>query len=167
MINGMPVHRYEACITSPTEIDGLTEESDLIVIGQIQQSLEEADPLIGRDVDGEISSFASFANMQVKKVFKGDANLENQTIKIGQDIVILNDNTGKPYVQALDGVYPLQKGGRYLLFLKRANGVDAYFPMGLFLGRHNLDDTDTSEDGITDESYQTVRRLARERFKED
>lgn len=41
--------------------------------------------------------------------------------------------------------------------------MDAYFPMGLFYGRHNLDGTDTSEDdtsegGINDESYGYLRK---------
>lgn len=165
MINGMRVSRSEGCFTSPTEIDGLIRESDLIVIGQIQQSLEEAEPLISQDADEGISSFDTSVSMKVMKVFKGGANLENQTIKIGQHIVIRDDNAGKPYIQALEDVYPFQKG-RYLLFLKRAVGVDAYFPMGLFYGRYNLDGTDTSEEEINDESYQTIRKLVRQRFKE-
>jgi hypothetical protein len=159
IINGMPVRRLE-------EIDGLVSASDLIVIGQIQQSLEEAEPRIIREADGAISSFSSYVNMKVKKVFKGDANLKNQTLKIGQNVVILTDNAGNPYIQAVEGASPFQKG-RYLLFLRKAAaGFEGYFPVGLYYGRHNLDGTDGSEANINDTSYQTIRRLVRERFRD-
>lgn len=165
-INRIPVQRLHASFVAPTNIDGLIQESDLIVIGKIDQSLEEAEPLISRDADGEISSAVSLVNMTVKKVFKGDSNLKNQTIKIGQSVVIVSDKTGKPYIRAVENVQPFQKG-RYLLFLKKGNGVDAYFVTGLFYGRHNLDGTDNSEENIDDKSYQTIRSIVRQRFKED
>ena len=55
-IHGIPVVRSDASIAGPSDIDGLIQESGLIVIGKIEQSLEEAEPLIGRDVNGDISS---------------------------------------------------------------------------------------------------------------
>ncbi|MDF2388127.1 hypothetical protein JMG10_42280 [Nostoc ellipsosporum NOK] len=122
--------------------------------------------MISRDADGEILSAVSLVNMAVKKVFKGDSNLKNQTIKIGQSVVIVGDQTGKPYIRAVESVQPFQKG-RYLLFLKKGNGVDAYFVTGLFYGRHNLDGTDNSYENIDDKSYQTIRSIVRQRFQED
>jgi hypothetical protein len=167
-IDGMPVHRYEGCFSSiPSDIDALKNEADLIVIGQIEQSLDEAEPLIGRAFDGQISSFASFSNMHVTKVFKGDTNLKNQSIKVGQSLVIVNDNPRKPYIQALLDVYPFQKSGKYLLFLKRAVSVEGYSPLGTFFGRYNLDGTDTSEERIDSPEYQALRKLIREQFPEE
>ena len=165
-INGMPVQRLQASFIAPSDVEGLIKESDLIVIGKVGQSLEEAEPLISRDADGEVSSAVSLVKMTVKKVFKGDANLKNQTIKIGQSIAILSDKTGKPYVRSVENVQPFQKG-RYLLFLKKGIGVDAYFPTGLFYGRHNIDKTDNSEENIDSPSYQTIRKTVRQQFKDD
>lgn len=165
-INGIPVQRSQVSIAGPSDVDGLIKESDLIVIGKIEQSLEEAEPIVTRATDGAISSAASLVKMTVRKVFKGDPNLKNQTIKIGQSIVILSDKRGKPYISAIETVQPYQKG-RYLLFLKKGNGVDAYFAITLFYGRHNIDGTDNSEEKIDSPSYQTVRKIVRQRFKED
>ena len=165
-INGIPVQRSQASFAGPSDVDGLVKGSDLIVIGKIEQSLEEAEPIVSRDVDGEISSATSLVKMTVRKVFKGDPNLKNQTIKIGQSIAILTDKTGKPYIEAIENVHPYQKG-RYLLFLRKGNGVDAYFASTLFYGRHNINGTDNSEEKIDSPSYQTVRKIVRQRFKED
>jgi len=165
-IDGLPVVRSMASYYGPTDINGLIKDSDLVVIGKIEQSLEEAEPLIGRDSEGGISSANSLVNMTVKKVFKGSPSLKNQTIKVGQSIAIVKEPGKKTYIQGIENVAPYQKG-RYLLFLTKANGADAYFANTLFYGRHNLDGTDTSEEKINSPSYQELRKLVRQRLKDD
>jgi hypothetical protein len=164
-IDGMPVLRGEICFTSPTDIDGLTSEADLIVVGQIEQSLQEAEPSVPRDDTGAIP--VTYVKMGVTKVLKGNTDLENQTIKIGQHVAILNDRDGKPYIHTFTEGHPFQKGGRYLLFLNRATNGYGYFTVGLFYGRYNLDGTDTSEERIIAADYQALRIQMRELFPAD
>jgi hypothetical protein len=166
-IDGMPVLRGEGCFTSPTDLDGLNSESDLTVIGEIEQSLQEAESSTLRGETNEPFIPTSYVNMSVTKVFKGDANLQGQTIKVGQHVVIQTDKAGKPYVHAFSDAYPFQKGGKYLLFLSRSVDRYSYFPMGNFFGRYNLDGTDTTEERINAPEYQTVRMQVRELFIEE
>jgi hypothetical protein len=165
-IDGLPVQRLDASIVGPTDIEGLIKESQLIVIGTIEQSLEEATPIIRRDSDGEISSAVSMADFKVKKIFKGNQSLKNQLIKVGYSMAIVSEQGEKPYIRAVENVYPYQKKGRYLLFLSEG-GSSGYYATTLFVGRHNLDGSDKSEENINDPSFQEIRKLVRQRFKDD
>jgi hypothetical protein len=165
-INGLPVKRLEASISGPTNVEGLIKESELIVIGTIDQSLEESKSVISRDSEGGISNFASVVDFSIKKVLKGDPNLKKQTIKVGQGMIITNNAEGKPYVLAIENIYPFKKKGRYLLFLTPGDPPN-YYATTLFYGRHNLDGTDTSEDNIDSPSFKEVRKLVRQQFKDD
>ena len=165
-IDGLPVRRRSGAFASPENLDELINLSTLIVIGKVNKNLRESEPLITRDAEGFISEAVSFTDMKVNKVFKGDANIKGQTIKIGQHVAILKDESGNEYISAVEGAQPFQKG-RYLLFLQKANGVDAYVPLGLYFGRHNLDNTDNSEESIDSLSFQDMRKLVRQRFKDN
>jgi len=166
-INRMPMQRLSASIISPEDVDGLIAASDLIVIGKIQQSIEEAKPMILRDADGEISSATSEVQFKVQRVFKGDLNLRDREITVGQQAAILIDSNGKPYVRTIEDFQPFKKNSRYLLFLKKGFNTEAYFPTGVYFGKYNIDGTDNSEDAIQTESFQSMRKIVKERFKEN
>jgi hypothetical protein len=164
-IDGLPVQRVETCIAGPIDIEGLIKGSELIVIGTIEESLKESKTVISRSSNGAPSSFASVVNFKINKVLKGEQNLNRKNIKIGQGLIITKGADKKPYILAYENIYPFKKKGRYLLFLT-SGGSSTYYATTLFYGRHNLDGTDTSEENIDDLSFQEVRKLVRQRFKD-
>ncbi len=151
---------------APADVDEMVRTSDLILIGQSEQSLEEATPQLTYAPDGLVMGVISLFKVKVHRVFKGNPRLK--TVTVAQSIGIRKNAKGERYVDRVDApVQPMKKGGRYLLFLKKGNGISAYFPTGLYYGKHNLDGKDSEENTIQDETFRTIQKEVRQRFKED
>jgi hypothetical protein len=163
--NGMPVYLSIGCIADLGGLDGMIAKADLIVIGKVEKTIEEAGPTIFNEAYGVFDA-VTYVPLTIKKVFKGDSTLKNKQIVLGQQAAVLKDKKGNPYVSVLEGFSPFQKG-KYLLFLKRSMDGKAYFPSGVFFGKHNLDGTDPDEDKIRYEEVKRIRKIVKERFKDD
>jgi hypothetical protein len=163
--NGMPVYLSIGCIADLGGLDGMIAQSDLIVIGKVEKTIEEAGPTILSEDDGVVDA-VTYVPLTIKKVFKGDATLKNTQIVLGQQAAILKNKKGNSYASILEGFAPFQKG-KYLLFLRRSMDRKAYFPVGVFFGKHNLDGTDPDEDKTRYEEVKRIRKIVKERFKDD
>lgn len=149
---------------APETADQMIQQSDFIVIGDVQDSIGTARTRWVRNQRGEVISAHSTVRVKVRKVFKG--NPKTKEIIVGQNVIWAKRRDGTRYVQSIDEIVkPFQKA-RYLLFLKKGNGVNYYFPMGLVLGKVNLDGKDRFEEASQSTQFQEIRKVVRARFKE-
>lgn len=161
---GMPVRLSMGSIIPVGGVDGMIAQSDLIVIGKVEKTIEETPPTIESEDDG-VTAALTYVPLTIKKVFKGDAALKNTQIILGQQAAILKDKKGNPYASILEGFSPFQKG-KYLLFLKRSMDGKAYFPVGVYYGKHNLDSTDLEEEKTQNDEVKNIRKVVKEKFKD-
>jgi hypothetical protein len=166
IIEGMQVVRQMSLIDSPEDIEGLTKRADLILVVKIKQNLQESEPYIVRNSEGGIAAFASFTQVEVRKVIKGSSSLKGKNIRVAQELLIDKDKFGRPIVLAGETEEALVKGGRYIVFLEKTLGVEGYAPIS-FLAKHNTDGSDKSEERIKSEKYQELRRQVRQQIKDD
>jgi hypothetical protein len=164
---GMPVQMTMGSIApfGDNGVDGMIETADLIVIGRVEKTIEETAPFIESD-DGEVVSALTLVPLTIKKVFKGDANLKNKQVILGQQAAILKDKKGNSYASILEGFAPFQKA-KYLLFLAKSTDGKAYFPVGVYFGKHNLDGLDKEEAKTQRENVKNIGKIVKERFKDD
>jgi hypothetical protein len=162
---GMPVRLSMGSIAAVGGVDGMIAQSDLIVIGKVEKTIEEAGPTVLSEDYGVVDA-VTYVPLTIKKVFKGDATLKNTEIVLGQQAAVLKDKKGNPYASILEGFAPFQKG-KYLLFLKRSFDGKAYFPVGVFYGKHNLDGTDPDEEKTQYEEVKNIRKIVKEKFKDN
>ena len=164
--NSASSRRIAFSFVVPDDVDDMIRKSDLVLIGQSEQSLEEAASRLERAPDGLPMGMTSVFKVKVRKMFKGNPRMK--TVRVAQSIGIRKDRQGKRYIDRPDAiVQPLKKGARYLLFLKKGNGINAYFPAGMYYGKHNLDGKDTEENTINDPKFREIQKIVRQRFKED
>jgi hypothetical protein len=162
---GIPVRLTMGSLTPVGGVDGMIAQSDLIVIGKVEKTIEEAGPTILAEIDG-VADAVTYVPLTIKKVFKGDPALKNTQIVLGQQAAVLKDKKGNPYASILEGFAPFQKG-KYLLFLRRSADGKSYFPAGVFFGKHNLDGTDPDEEKTSYEEIKNIRKTVKEKFKDD
>lgn len=166
IIDGVPVFRDMGSSNAPTDIAGLTKRADLIVVVKVRQNLWESKPYITRNSDGDISSYASFTQVSIRKVIKGNQSLKGTVIPLAQEIVVDKDKLGRPLIRAMEMTEPLVKEGRYIMFLEKTIGVEGYSQIGVF-AKHNTDGLDKSEDQIKSAYFQEMRRQVRQQIKDD
>jgi hypothetical protein len=162
---GIPVQLTMGSIADFGGLEGMMTRSDLIVIGKVEKTIEEAGPTVLAEVDGVVDA-VTYVPLTIKKVFKGDASLKNTQIVLGQQAAVLKDKKGNPYASVFESFAPFQKG-KYLLFLNRSADGKAYFPVGVFFGKHNLDGTDPDEERTSSEEIKNIRKIVKEKFKDD
>jgi hypothetical protein len=162
---GMPVQLTMGSLTPVGGVDGMIAQSDLIVIGKVEKTIEEAGPTILAEVDGVVDA-VTYVPLTIQKVFKGDPTLKSTQIVLGQQAAVLKDKKGNFYASVFEGFSPFQKG-KYLLFLRRSADGKAYFPVGVFFGKHNLDGTDLEEEKTSYEDIKNIRKIMKEKFKDD
>jgi hypothetical protein len=162
---GRTVQLTMGSLTPVGGVDGMIAQSDLIVIGKVEKTIEEAGPTILAEIDG-VSDAVTYVPLTIKKIFKGDPALKNTEIVLGQQAAILKDKKGNSYASVLEGFAPFQKG-KYLLFLRRSMDGKAYFPVGVYFGKHNLDGTDPEEEKTSREEIKSIRKVVKEKFKDD
>ncbi len=118
----------------------LFQEADLIVIGSTEQNFGDREHMTSSlALKGSLQDFYTVTTVKVDKVIKGPIS-ENTEIRVGEPI---------SYSQGLDGISKitrpnykeLQKGSKYLLFLKK-NDKGCFFVMSGSLGKYNIDSTD-------------------------
>ncbi|MBJ6362414.1 hypothetical protein ACFOQM_14095 [Paenibacillus sp. GCM10012307] len=137
----------------------LFQEADLIVIGSTEQAFRDREhmnsPLASK---GPLQDFYTVTTVNVDRVIKGQIS-ENTEIRVGEPV---------SYSQGLDGISKitrpnykeLQKGSKYLLFLKK-NDKGCYFVMSGNLGKYNIDRTDPDK-----EMNETKQRILGEILKD-
>lgn len=151
-------------VINPKDANELIQKSDLIVVGDVQDSIETAKTRQLRDQNGQPIREYSTVRVKVRKVFKGNA--ATKEITVGQHVVWVKRRDGTRYVGSIDrDVKPFQKA-RYLLFLQKGIGVAEYFPVGIVYGKYNLDGKDDSEENLQWTGFQEIRKAVRARFKE-
>jgi hypothetical protein len=152
-------------VAVPSNADEMIRKSDFIVIGDVEQSIENAKTRWVRNSRGEVTSAYSEVRVKVRKVFKGNPKVKE--ILVGQHVVWATNRGGKRYVQLIDeDVKPFKKA-RYLLFLQKGLGVDTYFPAGIVYGKYNLDGKDPSEEDphLRWAGFEEIRKVVRQQFK--
>jgi hypothetical protein len=161
---GMPVRLSMGSIAAVGGVDGMIAQSDLIVIGKVEKTIEEAGPTVLSEDYGVVDA-VTYVPLTVKKVFKGDATLKNTQIVLGQQAAVLKDQKGNSYASILEGFSPFQKG-KYLLFLKKSSDGKAYFPVGVFYGKHNLDGANPDEEKTQYQEVKDIRKIVKDKFKD-
>ena len=140
----------------PRSFREMVEISDVIVIGESLESIEDSEVRISRSVsDGLFDGAFSVTEFRIEKALKGDFQVSDNIISIGQSVVILSgEDFGMPGSEAStelqlvlftqENYRPIKAGAKYILFLRKglAQGSDVYFPTGNTTGRVNIDGTD-------------------------
>lgn len=160
-----PPHSASALsVIAPENAEQMVQKSDLIVIGDVQDLIETAETRFDRNSRGEVTGAYSTVRVRLRKVFKGNPKIRE--ILVGQPVVWGTSRNGKRYARSIDvDVKPFKKA-RYLLFLKKGLGADAYFPVGIVYGKYNLDGKDQSEENLQWTGFQEMRKVVRQRYKE-
>jgi hypothetical protein len=161
---GIPVQPIMGSMVSFGGLEGMIERADLIVIGQVEKTIEETPPTIENETDGVVSAL-TYVPLTIKKVFKGDPALKNQQVVLGQQASILKDKNGKSYASIYEGFAPFQKA-KYLVFLVKSMDGKAYFPVGVYYGKYNLDGLDREEAKTQNEEVKSFSKILKERFKD-
>ncbi len=97
--------------------------------------------------------------VKIYKVIKGDITLD--TMKVGEAAALVEESTGKELI-VIDGVVPMQKGCKYIIFLKKSNVIDDYFIAGVDEGKYNIDDKDTLEKRISNLKDEALAKYDKE-----
>jgi hypothetical protein len=167
MIDGLPVVRTLGDFMTIENIDELTAESELIVIGKTAKSIREVAPVLPKLPDGTIVAPFSVVPFKVNKVFKGDKSLKE--IPVGQTAAVIQEN-GKSYIRTFDQYMPIEPNQKYILFLQKglpgSEGEDVYFSTGVIFGQHNTSN-DKEVEAYPDNRFKEIRKIVKERFKGD
>lgn len=130
-----------ALYTSYSSAQELYEQADLVVIGATNQRFLERKQ-VRHAAEALQSDFYTLTTIAVDKVIKGQ--LAGSNLDIGEPVT---------YSQSLGGISKitrpnyreLQRGSKYLLFLKK-NNEGCYVVMSAGLGKYNVDETDPEPD---------------------
>jgi hypothetical protein len=165
---GLPVFRTHASYIAPDNIEEMIQRSELIVIGKTPKNVTEGKAVLPRASDGTIHGVYTEVPFNISRTFKGNKDIKEITIAQSAAVVRLEDGT-PPYLQVMGEYTPMEPNTRYLMFLRRgtpgSGGEHLYVPIGVAYGQHNLT-SDTEEKKFPDPIFKSIRKLARERFKE-
>ena len=147
----IPINNLMGCHIIRNSFREMVETSDVIIIGESLESIEESEVRMVRTTsDGSFGSAASVTEFKVEMPLKGDFKV-GDIVQIGQSAAILRGTDFGPrgtgdelslIVFAPENYRPVKKGANYILFLNQglAYGSDLYFPDTT--GRVNIDGTD-------------------------
>jgi hypothetical protein len=170
--------------------DNLSSTADLIIIGQPMSNLSESKKvskkniektidkiefntsLVYTDEDGKIIDYQIVTPVKVKKVLKG--NPQDKVIGVSQRGAVVDANP-QPFVITTEGFTPLDKGSKYILFLKEINASEFPNMVGLYSiisinqGKFNLDKSDKQEEmsETKDLQYKNLKEQIRNKYKQD
>lgn len=145
--------------------DQLIEYSDLIIVGQALQGIEEAEPTFVYHSEGRIMDFYSIFAVKSLKVLKGDVDSKN--VSVLHSVALLSS----PYKASKDlfireDVTPMEKGNKYLLFLAKTDIPGVYSIISLNQGKFSIDGLDAKENmaEATDEQFKKLKTDALTKF---
>lgn len=126
------------------DIDQVASRAELIILGQSLQSINEAEPRFTYHAGGRVEDFYSIYKVKSLRVLKGDT--DSDTISVLQGAALLSS----PYKAAkdlviLEGVTPMEKGNKYLLFLTETRQPGMYSVISLNQGKFSIDGLDQKE----------------------
>lgn len=130
----------------PRNFDELEQSSSIILIGTPTQDFQKREHKINYFESGDIKDFYTLTEIKVEKVLKqpqGSTLVDSQMIKIAEPISLEQTIMGK-FKLTVDNYQELQKSSKYLLFIT-INDHGKYWLRGGFLGKYNLDHTDTTD----------------------
>ena len=136
------------------------------MVGEETKDFSEYTPylkFLNDDPNQGVRQYYTVSDIKVLKVLKGEYSQEY--IPIGQHAAIINRPATLRRTMLIDqGYCVMQKGRKYLLFLKKSNNSDntnlgEYWPMGVNEGKFNIDGLDQSEITDTIEKDITVQKL--------
>jgi hypothetical protein len=189
-IDGLPAQVNPGNYITFDSVENLSNTADLIIIGQPVNNLSESKriskkntgktndkvelntSLVYTDEDGKIVDYQTVTPVKVKKVLKG--NPKDKLIGVSQGGAVVDANS-QPFVMASEGFTPLDKGSKYILFLKEIdasefpNMAGIYSIISVNQGKFNLDKSDKQEETheTKDLQYKSLKEQVRSKYKKD
>ena len=147
------------------DADELTKHADLIIIGETAADFSMGKPTVTYTSEGRIADFYTVGEVKPSRVFKGQS--PGRTIPVLQAAVLL----ARPYKASKDllineDVTLMEKGQKYLLFLKQTDLPGVYSIVSLNQGKFNIDNLDLREKEmeLRDEQFKTLKQNVLNKF---
>ncbi len=156
------------CMSGVDSVDELTSEAALIVIGSPEKDFPSCKPVITYKGVGIFDIFYTLRNFKIERVLKGNKELDS--VEIAEPAALIRADLLKfqKDIFALADYTPMEKGMRYLLFLKEDSGW-GYIIMGIHQGKFNLDGQDALEKKAVEKNryYQYLKVTTLEAYKNE
>jgi hypothetical protein len=191
-INGLPAQINPGRSIRFDSAEKLTEIADLVIIAQPSNNLQESGKVskknterskdkvgldtsvVIRDEDGKITNYYTLSSVKVKKVLKGNIDSKMKVIGVLQSGALVSEGQ-EQYVMATEGFTPLDKGSKYLLFLKEIDGSlfpelsGMYSVISVNQGKFNLDKSDKQEESseAKDPQYRALKEKVKNKHQQD
>jgi hypothetical protein len=189
-IDGLPAQVNPGNYIAFDSVESLSSISDLIVIAQPLNNLSESKKISKKnseklkdkielntslaytDEDGKIIDYQTITPVKIKKILKG--NTQDKVISVSQRGVVIVANS-QPFVMTTEGFTPLEKGSKYILFLKAIdtstfpNMAGIYSIISVNQGKFNLDKSDKQEESheTKDPQYKKLKEKIGNKYKQE
>ncbi|RCX13857.1 hypothetical protein DFR58_11693 [Anaerobacterium chartisolvens] len=149
-------------------VDELTSEAELIVIGTPEKALSSSKSVITYKGLGLFDTFYTVRNFKIERVLKGNKELDSVEITEPAALIRAHLLKFQKDIFALADYTPMEKGMRYMLFLKE-NSDWGYTIMGVHQGKFNLDGQDELEKKAVKKNryYQYLKVTTLEAYKDE
>ena len=151
-----------------SDVNELEKWSDLIIVGKTEKDFFDLAPSIIYSSENYVQDFYTITDVKISKVIKGEYS--KSSIPVVQSAALdTPKNKQQKELLISDGCSVMQKGEKYLLFLRKTDIEGVYGILSVNQGKFNLDSLDTKEKDITDkdEQLQKLRQSVMERYKDN
>jgi hypothetical protein len=188
-IGNMPIQFHPGKYIGYDSAEDLSNRADLVIIGSPLSKFEDSQPIRVKDteqskqkiepnqsivvIDSTYNSIVSeytVTPVKIKKVIKG--SITENIVNVIQAAAVVQEEGKSSYITAAEGFTPLEKNGKYLLFLKQLdsqtfpNMANFFSIMSVNQGKFNLDKTDSREDQYEskDSQYKSLKLKILKKF---
>lgn len=144
------IHADHKLFNSANELE---EYADLIVVGETVAEFSEHKPTITYTPEGRYQDFYTITDVKYSKILKG--NFSEKFISVIQGAALIES----PYKLQKDlllreDMTLMEKGKKYLLFLKKTDIAGVYSIISLNQGKFNIDNLDLKEKDMEKQNHQ-------------
>lgn len=144
------IHADRKLFNSANELE---EYADLIVVGETVAEFSEHKPTITYTPEGRYQDFYTITDVKYSKILKG--NFSEKFISVIQGAALIES----PYKLQKDlllreDMTLMEKGKKYLLFLKKTDIAGVYSIISLNQGKFNIDNLDLKEKDMEKQNHQ-------------